>query len=1260
MAGGRIKGITVEIDGSATGLDKALKGVNSTISTSQRSLRDLNRLLKLDPTNTTLLEQKQRLLGDSINATKEKLDSLKEAQKQARAQLESGDLGQDKYDALQREIVETEQNLESLIREAAEANEALTKIGDAGKKLESVGNSVAGVGKELTAKVTTPIIGVGTAAVTVASSFDEQMSKVSAISGATGKDLESLRDKAREMGSKTKFSAAEAGSAMEYMAMAGWKTGDMLEGVEGIMNLAAASGEDLGTTSDIVTDALTALGYSAGEAGRLADVMAVASSNANTNVSLMGETFKYAASVAGAYGYSMEDVAIQTGLMANAGIKGSDAGTALRSIMSRLATDAGASSKKLGALGVMTEKLGVQFYNTDGTMRPLNDVIRDARVAWAGLSQEEQAQYANTIAGKNAMSGWLALMNAAPADVKKLEDAVYNADGTAEKMANTMQDNLSGQLTILKSQLEELAISFGEILMPAIRDIVSSVQEFVDKLNNMDDSTRETIIKIAALAAAVGPLLTVIGTLIAKVGTTLQGFEKFGKGILALVGHAKNGTGIFGKLSAAISGISAPMVAIAAVIAALVAAFVHLWNTNEEFRNNILAVWDRIKNAFSEFAQGITDRLGELGINFEGITETISAVWNGFCEVLAPVFEGAFGMVASILETLLDVMIGILDVFIGVITGDWEQAWTGIKEISSGIWEGICGIFKEVLDTLQGIADTVLGWFGTNWNAAWEGIKSVFEAAWNGITSFFSGVWEGIISIASSALEGIGNTISSAWDTITTLFTSAWDGITGIVATALDAVSATISNAWNMIADIFTTVWNVITDTVSAAWETIKNVVQVGIMLVGELFNAAFQIITIPFRLIWENCKEYLIAAWESIKMSISEALDAVRNTITTCWNAIASFLKPALDAIKISFSVAWESIKNTISTVTGAIKDTVTNVFNAIKSMVSSTFNTVKTTVISIMNEIKSVITSIWNTIKGVITSVLNVIKSTISSVFNAIKTTVTSIMNGIKSVIISIWNTVKGTMTSVLNGIKSTVSNIFNSIKAVITGVMNSIKTVISSVWNSAKSTVVGAVNNIKSGVSSGFNAAKSTVSSIFGNIKSTISEKINAAKDAVKAAIDKIKSFFNFRWSLPKLKLPHPKITGEFSLNPPSVPHFSIEWYKKAYDQAMVLSGPSIFGYSDKTGKLLAGGEGRGNEVVSGEDHLIRLISNVVSEKNTSMLSGINQLVQILQMGFPEIIRNMDRELVLDTGVWVGQTASAMDRKLGDMETKARRKT
>ena len=843
---GRTKGITVEIGGDTTGLEKALKNVNSTIKNTQSQLKDVNRLLKLDPSNTELLSQKQRALKEAIGATKEKLDSLKQAQEQAKQQLENGDLGQDKYDALQREIIETEQELRRLQEEAASTSVALTKIDEAGKKIEAFGDSVTGVGQKIM-PASLAVAGLGTAAVKTAADFDESMSKVAAVSGATGDDLDALREKAREMGAKTKFSASEAADAMNYMAMAGWKTEDMLSGIEGIMNLAAASGEDLAATSDIVTDALTAFGLSAQDSGHFADILAAASSNANTNVSMMGETFKYCAPIAGALGFSAEDTAQAIGLMANAGIKGSQAGTALRTIMNNLTGEIKLSGKALGDVTIATT-------NADGSMRDLSDILADCRGAFSQLSESEQAAAAEALVGKNAMSGFLALMNAGEGDIDKLSSAIDSCsdtfvktvdgaiipmsqaleegidwveeyNGVAEQMAAVMQDNLGGQLTILKSQLQELAISFGEMLMPAIRAIVSKIQAFVDKLNGMSESQRKAILTIGLIVAALGPLLVIVGTLISKVGAAMQGFVKLATGVRKLGVAVKAGSGIFGKLGAALGGISAPVLAVIAVIAVLVAAFKHLWDTNEGFRNAITGIWEGIVSKIQAFCQGIVDRLNALGFDFGSIVDVLKSLWEGLCQFLAPVFEAAFNVVSTVLGTVLDVITGLLDVFIGLFTGNWSQMWEGVKEIFSGIWDGITGLFDTALNLLKSLAETVFGWFGSTWESVWSGIKSFFETIWNGIVTFFTGIWNAIVSMVTAQISAVKTVITTVFTAIKTTATTIWNGIKTAISTVVDGIKSKISSVFESVKSTATNLFNGIKSTATSVWNGIKTAI---------------------------------------------------------------------------------------------------------------------------------------------------------------------------------------------------------------------------------------------------------------------------------------------------------------------------------------------------------------------------------------------------------------------------------------------------
>lgn len=1057
----RIQGITVEIGGDTTKLSKALESVNKSIKGTQSGLKDVNKLLKLDPSNTELVVQKQKMLKDAIEATKEKLATLKTAAQQANEQLANGEITQQQYDVLQREIVETEQNLRSLQDQAATTNATLAKIDEAGEKLQSIGSSVENVGKKFL-PVTAAVTGLGTAAVKTAADFDAEMSKVSAISGATGDDFDQLRAKAREMGAKTKFSASEAASAMEYMAMAGWKTSDMLGGIEGIMNLAAASGEDLATTSDIVTDALTAFGLSASDSGHFADILAAASSNANTNVSMMGETFKYCAPIAGALGFSAEDTAEAIGLMANSGIKASQAGTSLRTIMNNLSGEVTFVGKNIGEVTIATS-------NADGSMRSLNDILADCRVAFSGLSESEKAANAEALVGKNAMSGFLALMNSSETDINKLRGAIENCDGASESMAETMQDNLNGQLTILKSQLEELAISFGDILMPTIRKIVSAVQQFVDKLNSMDEGTRETIIKIGLLAASIGPLLIVLGKTISTVGTAMRGFSSLAKGVRLLITHVGSASGVFSKLGVVLSGLSGPVVAVVAVIGTLVAAFMNLWNTNAEFRTAITGIWNDIVSKVKGFCDQLTQRINGLGFDFKEVTEVLKAVWDGFCQVLAPLFEGAFQNISTILGVVLDTLLGLFDVFSNVFSGNWSGAWEAVKGIFSSIWEGVKSVFSTTLTALKSALDVFLGLFGTDWQTVWGSIKSFFETVWSGISSFFSNTVSAIQSVATTVFTAVSGFFTTVLTSIQTTFSTIWTAISTAVSSVLNTIHTTVTTVWTAISTAISTVMNTISTTITSVWNGIYNTIK-------PLLDA--------FKYLFETI-------WQAIQILIGAALIAIQTKITSIWNAIVAFVTPLLTGLQTTFSTVWSAIQTAISTVLTAIQTAVTTVWNAIVSFLSP-----------LLTGIQTRMSTAWNAIKTVISTVLSAIQSTVSSIWTAISSRISGVVSSIKSVVSSGWNAMKSTVSSLSNSIKSAATTAFNSMKSGISSTISGIKSTITNGFNSAVSFIKGLAGQ-----------AFSWGSDMISNIVSGIQSRIQDVASAVSGVADRIRSFLHF---------------------------------------------------------------------------------------------------------------------------------------------------
>lgn len=787
MAASRIKGITIEIGGDTTKLQTALKGVNTEIRNTQAQLKDVEKLLKLDPGNTELLAQKHKLLGDAVKETKEKLETLKTAAEQAEKALNDGTISKDQYDALQREIIETENELKRLEEQANQSATALQKISATGEKLKDVGSNIEGAGKKLL-PVTATVTALGTASVKTAADFEAAMSKVAAVSGATGSDLEALSKKAREMGSKTKFSASEAAEAMNYMAMAGWKTEDMLSGIEGVMNLAAASGEDLATTSDIVTDALTAFGLSAQDSGHFADVLAAASSNANTNVSMMGETFKYCAPIAGALGFSVEDTAEAIGLMANAGIKSTQAGTSLRTIMTNLSGEVKICGENIGEVTVATT-------NADGSMRDLSDILADCRTAFSGLSESEKAAAAESLVGKNAMSGFLALMNAGEGDIAKLSGAIDNCNGAAQSMADTMNNNLEGQLTILKSQLQELAISFGEILLPAVKKIVNWVQGFIDVLNSLPDGVKETIVTVALIAAALGPVLIIIGKIITAVGTIMTIVPK-------VVGVIKAVKTAFLALNATM--LANPIVLIIAAIAALVAAFIYLWNNCDEFRQFWIDLWESIK----EIAIAVWEALKEFFVAaWEFIKTTAETVWNALASFFTWLWEGiknTFTTVVNAISNFLSTM------------------WNTIKSVAETIWNAISAFFTTIWNGIKTVVTTVVTAISTFLTTAWNTIKTVITTVLNAIKTVFSTVWNAIKNVITTVVNGIKNTI-----------TTVWNGIKNTVTTVVNAIKTAVSTA-------FSAMWNGIKNTISGIYNTIKNGFTNAVNFIKNLASSAF------------------------------------------------------------------------------------------------------------------------------------------------------------------------------------------------------------------------------------------------------------------------------------------------------------------------------------------------------------------------------------------------------------------------------------
>lgn len=902
-----------------------------------------------------------------------------------------------------------------------------TKVTGIGKKIEKAGDAVGKVGKKF-APLSAAAAGTLTAVTKGASDFQNGMAKMSTLFDTSQVSVQKLSKEFLNLSNETGKSAVELTEAGYQALSASVPVEKLGSFIRTSANMAKVGFTDTATSVDLLSTAVNAYGLEADQADNIANKLVNTQNLGKTSVNELASSMGKVIPTAAGMNVNLDQLCTMYTLMTKQGIATAESTTYMNSMLNEL----GDSGTDVGK--VLKEKTGKSFQDlmkdgktTGDALKILKDYSKETGKAFNELWGSQEA-------GKAAM----ALLNDSAGDFNETMGSMANvADlvGQGLEKMNTPSAKMAKALNRIKNSGIELGSVLLTTVAPYVEQFTKKVEGLTEKFNKMPDSQKKMVLVMLAVVTSISPVLAIMGKLI----------KVFADGPIA-VGNLMKG---FGKLQTAIADINAPVVAIVAVIAVLVAAFTHLWNTNENFRNNMIAIWDQIRDKISSFVDNVKERFSGLNISFEDIVSTLKAIWDGFCEILAPVFEGAFAAVADTITTVCDVLIGILDTFIGLFTGNWEQCWTGIQEVFGGIWEGIKAVLTDVLEALKGVIDTFLGWFGTDLDTVWSEITSTVESVWNGIVDFFASVWNEITSAASSA------------------------------------------------------------------WETIKNVITVAIMLIGEIISAAVQIISLPWRFIWENCKEYIIAAWETIKNAISSALNTISSVISAGWNAISAVVSPVIDTI-------------------------------------------------------------------------INIVSSG--------------------------WNLISSVVSNVAQGILGVVSSVWNSISGVVSSVMGTISSVMSSGWNAAKGVVTSAISGIRSVISSGLHSASSVVSSVLSGIKSRFSNIWNGCKSVVSSAINHIKSAMNFSWSLPKLKLPHPKIEGKFSLDPPSVPHFSIDWYAKAMDAGMIMNRPTVFGYDAVSNKLMAGGEA-GSETVVGTQSLMNMIQDAVNNSGNRDDGAIQALLEAI---------------------------------------------
>lgn len=844
--------------------------------------------------------------------------------------------------------------------------------------MSTVGGIMTSAGKTMTKAVTLPILGLTTAAVKVGGDFEEQMSRVKAISGATGDAFEELRDQAIDLGAKTAFSAKESADGMENLASAGFDAQEIMAAMPGLLDLAAVSGGDVALASENAATALRGFGLEADQSGHIADVFARAAADTNAEVADMGEAMKYIAPVANAMGLSIEETAAAIGIMSDAGVKGSQAGTTLRGALSRIA-------KPTKAMRETMDELGVSFYDSEGNMISLQDQISLLSDSFDGLTQEQKNQALVTLYGQESLSGMMALIDKGPDSLGALTESLEQSDGAADEMARTMQDNMNSSIEQMLGAFESAAIVIQDILSPAIASIADSIGSLVEKFVSAPRWVQTTILSLGLLAAAVGPILFGVGKL-------MKLFQTMKVGILALrAGFTALNTAVTvvgGGIKALFAVLAAnPIILIIGAIIAAVAAFIYFWNTSEEFRNFFIGMWEGIKEA--------------VGIALEWIEDS----WSNMV-------EGAKNAVESVKQAWSD-------------TKQWfADLWQGIKDSARDMWQGTKQAFSDGVDNIVSVWDGITQWFSDLWNGIKSTVTSIVKGIADGIMSrfgtlvygvrnafihmsfFLKTLWTNLVKIAGQIFEIMKNVILAPVLFVTSLISGGWEEAKNNMIGVWNNIQTAAINIWTSIKAIFDSfltntqmaflnIWNGIKAALAYIWTTIQTIAI-------DTFNSivAFFVET------WTNIKQGTIDAWNALKTWLSETWESMKQGAIDTWNSVKQFFVDLWESIKTNTINMWNAIKDGVTTAWENTKNAVINTAKRIVDGAAQAWEDMKTGVSNAVDRVKETFDQIRQIDllqigKDIIDGLVKGIKGKIEDVKNAVKDIAGSITGKIKDIL-------------------------------------------------------------------------------------------------------------------------------------------------------------------------------------------------------------------------------------------------------------------
>jgi TP901 family phage tail tape measure protein len=777
-----IRGINVVIGADTTKLSKALSDVNKKSKDIQSELRQVERLLKFDPKNTTLLAQKQQLLSQAIENTSEKLNRLKSVQQQVNEQFQRGEISEGQYRAFQREVEKTEGQLRSLQSRLEETNGAINKHttawGKLQERLSTVGNNLRDVGQRMQSAGQSMAMSMGAAATAVGGAlgfavkksidFEAQLDRVGAVAGATPAEIKKLEQAALDLGASTSKSATEVAQGMEIMAAMGYNTNQILAAMPGIISAAEASGEDMALVADTVSSALNAFGLSADKASKVADVLAQAANDSAAGIQDMQYTFKYAAPIAKSLGISLEELAAATEIMANNGIRGEQAGTTLRAALIRLSDPPKEAANTL-------EALGVKITDANGKMLPFSNIIGQLAEKTKKMSNAQKLAALSTIFGTEAASGMLTVVEAGPKKLNELTKSLENSGGASQKAAKQMKDNLKGSLEELQGAFETAQITIGNALAPAIQKVAGYIQKLVDWFNNLSPSTQKTIATIGAVSAVLAALGAAIGAVLAIIGGAVNGFGALALAFGKVSGAIAKAGGMMGLFSKAIAFLTGPIGIAVAAIAGLGVAFAVLYQKNEAFRNGVQQIWQQIKNMFQQ-------ALTAIGSAVRSGMSAVTSFFSSKLQQIRQFWQQNGAQIQKVMSVAMTAIVAIVKANMALIQAGITVAWSVIKSVTSSVWSTIKGIISGGLNIILGVIKTFTSILTGNWRGAWEGVKQITRGAIQALGA----IAKGTVSIGRNIISGLISGIKSAAGHLLATARSIANSVTKTIKAAFD------------------------------------------------------------------------------------------------------------------------------------------------------------------------------------------------------------------------------------------------------------------------------------------------------------------------------------------------------------------------------------------------------------------------------------------------------------------------------------------